>query len=65
MILKINIKSVWFIFSPLLASGVAGYLLYHYRALSGGLLAIIIVIGLIVTFINAILVIITLSKKND
>ncbi|UCB44664.1 MAG: hypothetical protein JSV25_10630 [Spirochaetota bacterium] len=64
MILKINIKSVWFIFSPLLASGVAGYLLYRYRALSGGLLAIIIVIGLVVTFINAIIVIITLSKKN-
>jgi hypothetical protein len=64
MILKINIKSVSFIFSPLLASGVAGYLLYRYRGLSGGFFAIVIVIGLLFTFINGTLVIINISKKS-
>jgi hypothetical protein len=65
MSLKINTKSVWFIFSPLLASGVAGFLLYRYRGLSGGLFAVIIVIGLILTFVNGIIVVIAISKKSS
>ena len=64
MILKINIKSVWFIFSPVIASMIVGYLFYRYRTLSRGLFAIIIVIGLVLTFINLIIVITTISKKS-
>ena len=45
--------------------GAGGYLLYRYSGISRGLFAVIIVIGLILTFINGVIVIIDISKKSS
>jgi hypothetical protein len=65
MFSKINTKSIWFIFSPLLTSCIAGYLLYRFRGLSGGIFVIIILVGLIFTFVNCILVVLDISRKHN